>query len=170
MKHPVFAHTQIERDIIHGYVDADWASFELDRHSTSGFVFKVFDCTVTWGTKKQNCIALSSTEAEYVALTDGVKEAKWLLQTLKDLGFLIENPVTIFEDNMGCICIASNPVKHHRTKHIDVRYHYIRKEIKDKNINLQYICTQEQQADIFTKITPPTIFKRLKAKIGLHDF
>src|SRR6266576_3355852 len=154
-------------EILYRYSDADWASFEPDRHSTSGFVFKIFNNTVTWCTKKQSTIALSSTAAEYIALMEAVKEAKWLKNVLTGLGIIISKPIKIYEDNQGCISIASNPVKHYRTKHINLWYHFIRREIKIKNIELNYINTTLQLADIFTKITSAVILQKLSYLIGI---
>ena len=108
---------------------------------------------VSWKTKKQATVALSSTEAEYMALTDGVKEALWLRKLLLEIGIGVKGATVIHEDNTGCIALAKNPEFHQRTKHIDVRYHMVREQVeKFKTIQLEYVPSMEQTADLFTKV------------------
>lgn len=95
-------------EIVVGYADADWASDTTDRKSVSGFIFKVFGCTVSWSSRKQQTVATSSSEAEYVALSSAVSEAIWLRGLLQDLKILNNEPVIIYEDNRGCACMAMN--------------------------------------------------------------
>ncbi len=108
-----------------GYSDADWAGDQDDRRSTTGNVFLLGGGAVSWLSKKQSTVALSTAEAEYVALSQAAQECVWLRRLLSDLGMDV-SPVMILEDNQGAIAIAKNPVDHSRTKHIDIRYHYIR--------------------------------------------
>ena len=109
--------------ILTGYSDADWAGDVDDRHSTSGNVFSLARGAVSWLSKKQATVALSTAEAEYVALSTATQEAIWLRRLLTDVGEPLEEPIVIHEDNQGAIAMAKNPVGHARTKHIDIRYH-----------------------------------------------
>lgn len=154
--------------IIVGFVDSDWGSNENDRKSTTGYVFKLFECcTISWNTKRQNSVAASSTEAEYMALFEGVREALWLKSILTSINMHILEPITIYEDNTGCINIANNPTCHKRSKHIDIKYHFSREQVEQKTVILEYIPTGEQIADVFTKPLPGPQFLKLRTKVGL---
>ena len=108
-----------------GYVDADWASDVNDRKSTSGFVFMLGVAAISWGSKKQTSVALSSTEAEYIAAAHAAKEAIWLRRLLTELGENLEFSTTLFVDNQSAIAITRNPEFHDRMKHIEVWYHFL---------------------------------------------
>jgi hypothetical protein len=114
-----------------GYSDADYAGSVEDRRSTSGYVFTYKNCLVTWNSGKQKTVSLSSTEAEYIALTTAVKEAIWLRQLLMEWNHNQEE-VKIFCDNKSTICLTKNPEFHARTKHIDIRHHFIKEKINEK--------------------------------------
>ena len=103
-----------------GYLDSDWAGCTESRKSTSGFVFSVGGCTVSWSSKKQPVVALSSTEAEYIALCRAAQEVVWLRCLLSDVGFPLSDATVVREDNQGAIGLAKNPQDHPRAKHIDV--------------------------------------------------
>jgi len=118
-------YNQTESRALVGFSDADWAGDQDDRRSTTGNVFLLGGGAVSWLSKKQSTVALSTAEAEYVALSQAAQECVWLRRLLSDLG-MDATPVVILEDNQGAIAIAKNPVDHSRTKHIDIRYHYIR--------------------------------------------
>ena len=107
-----------------GYSDADWASSVDDRHSTSGNVMLIAGGAVSWLSKRQATVALSTAEAEYVSLTTMIQEAIWIRRLLQCIGEK-DDTVTVFEDNQGAIKMAQNPVMHSRTKHIDIRYHSV---------------------------------------------
>jgi hypothetical protein len=106
---------------------------------------------INWSNKKQPTVALSSTEAEYRGATIVACEVVWLLKLLSDLGWSVDALVVIYCDNISSILLANNPVYHARTKHIEVHYHFIRKKILAKEIDLIYVNTKDQIADIFTK-------------------
>lgn len=146
----VFRKTDFQNEI-EGYADADWAGDRTDRKSTSGYVFKVFGCTVSWCSRKQSSVALSSTEAEYIALSLAISEACWLKSLISDLKICDSLNVMIYEDNQSAIKVCRNPEFHKRLKHIDIRYHFIRDKINDKTVSLKYIPTKLQLADLFTK-------------------
>lgn len=149
-----------------GYSDADWAGDQDDRRSTTGNIFLLAGGAVSWLSKKQATVALSTAEAEYIALSQAAQEGVWLRRLLTELG--METTATvILEDNQGAIAIAKNPVDHARTKHIDIRYHYIRECVQNGQIQLKYCCTENMKADILTKPLPRQRFEYLREKIGL---
>lgn len=102
--------------ILQGYVDSDWDGDTIDRISTTGFIFKMFNCAISWTSRKQSTVAISSTESEFVALSLAVYEACWLKKLLCDMGFMIEKPITLFEDNQSAIYISNNPESNKRLK------------------------------------------------------
>jgi hypothetical protein len=136
---------------LNGYCDSDWAGDHISRKSTTGYVFTINGSPVVWYSKKQQVNALSSTEAEYVASAEAVKECLWLKQLLTDIGCHIESPTVIYSDNQGSILLSKNPGHHTRTKHIDVRHHFIREKQEEGVIKLEYISTHQQPADMLTK-------------------
>lgn len=134
-----------------GFSDADWAGDTSDRKSTTGYIFYLFGSVVSWNSKKQPTVALSSTEAEYMALAEVTKEAIWIRKFLDSLGYTQTTPTLLMEDNMGAIELAKNPVHHSRTKHIDIRHHFVREKLASNEIELCYIQTGDQIADALTK-------------------
>ena len=135
-----------------GYSDADWGSGE-DRKSIGGFVFLLNGGAISWTSKKQSSIALSTTEAEYMAMTQAAKEILWLRVLLDELGAF--NHITLMSklnvDNQGALALARNPEYHARTKHIDIQHHFIRDLVTSERIYLEYCPTTEMIADIMTK-------------------
>ena len=122
-----------------GYCDADWAGDKTDGKSMTGYLFKLGNSIVTWKCKKQQTIALSSTEAEYMALCDAVKELLWIKQLLHCLGLKSDTISKIYEDNKGCKLLSEHPVHHQRAKHIDIRHHFIRYHIQNKEVELSLL-------------------------------
>ena len=137
-----------------GYVDADWAGDANTRRSVSGYVFLLGGTPITWAAKKQPSISLSSTESEYMASALATREAVYLRQFLIEIGFRPPGPIPLLIDNQSAIALARNPEFHARTKHIEVRHHYVREKIEDGVVDLQYCPTGDQIADIFTKALP----------------
>lgn len=156
-----------ECSLLEGYVDADWAGDVCDRRSTSGFVFSVLGGLVSWATRKQTSVALSSAEAEYVALSVGATEAIWLRMLLRDLHKNLTEPTVIREDNQACIRVAEEDKPTKRLKHVDVRWHFVRNEIQRGVIKLVYVPTDLQVADIMTKALPGPQFGKLRGLLGL---
>lgn len=136
---------------LQGYADADWGGDKEDRKSTTGYIFLLCNAPVTWASKKQSTIAVSSTEAEYLAASQATKEALWLRKLLSECGFPQTNPTVIFEDNQGCIALSENPVHHPRTKHFDIQHHFVREKVQSKEIVLKYCPTNKMLADFLTK-------------------
>jgi len=153
-----------------GYSDADFAS-QLHRHSISGFAFFTGNGVVSWSSKKQPIVTLSSTEAEYVALTNATKEAIWHRKLHAELPFLfqpVEKATTLFCDNQGAIAIAKDPAFHMRTKHIDTRFHFVRETINQDYIDIPYCPTDDMIADIFTKSLNRFKFEKFHSLLGLE--
>ncbi|XP_052288532.1 uncharacterized mitochondrial protein AtMg00810-like [Citrus sinensis] len=134
-----------------GYSDSDWGGDVNDRRSTTGFVFFMGDIAFTWILKKQHIVTLSTCEAEYVAATSSVCHAIWLRNLLKELGLPQEEPTEIYVDNKLAIALSKNLIFHDQSKHIDTHYHFIRECIARKEVQIKYVKSQDQAADIFTK-------------------
>lgn len=149
-----------------GYSDADWAGDREDRKSTSGYIFQIAGGPVSWKSKKQDTVALSTMEAEYVALSSAAQECVWVRRLNSELGTPHTGPTTIMEDNQSSIAMARNPQFHGRAKHIDIRHHFIREHIGE-SIELQYCPTNEMVADMLTKPLAAEHFCLLREKAGL---
>ena len=150
-----------------GYSDSDWGGDIDNRRSTTGFVFFMGDTAFTWMSKKQPIVTLSTCEAEYVAATSCVCHAIWLRNLLKEIGLTQEEPTKVCVDNKSAIALAKNPVFHDRSKHIDVRYHYIRECVARKDVQVEYVKSQDQVADILTKPLTSEDFRRLRNLLGV---
>jgi len=149
-----------------GYNDSDWAGDGDDRKSTISFVFFMGNTSFTWMSKKQPIVTLSTCEAEYVATTSCVCHAVWLRNLLKELEMSEKEPTSIFVDNKSSITLSKNPVFYYRSKHIDTRYHYIREYIERKDVQVEYVKSQDQVADIFTKPLKHEDFIKLRGLLG----
>ncbi len=150
-----------------GYCDADWAGDRDTRKSTTGHYYQLAGAAVSWVSQRQPVVALSSTEAEYVALSSAAQQAVWIRRLLGELGVDVSDPTPICEDNQGAVCLATNPVHHKKTKHIAIRHHYIRQCVADGSINLHYVPTNDMIADILTKPLPRVKFQRLRPMMGV---
>ncbi|KAL1229363.1 Retrovirus-related Pol polyprotein from transposon RE2 [Trichinella spiralis] len=149
--------TPTERDwksakrIIRYLADADWAGEKSSRKSTSGYVFQLGHGTIAWSTKRQTIVALSTTEAEYVALAEASRELLWLRQLLNDFRVQTPDATTLYEDNQGCIRLVESDRFGERTKHINVRFHMV-KDLREKGIlEVKYCLSEEMIADNLTK-------------------
>lgn len=152
-----------------GFTDADWANDKVTRRSNTGFLFKCFGGPVAWKSRLQPTVALSTTEAEYMATADAVRHAIWIKRLLEDLGFPLGNAqFPILNDNRGCIALARNPVFHERTKHIDIKHHFLREKVIDNTVSLDHIASKDNTADLFTKYLPRDRFQELRGLIGLE--
>jgi hypothetical protein len=150
-----------------GYSDSDYAGDADDRKSTSGMLYCLGASPITWNSWKQKVVALSSCEAEYIAAAYGACQGVWLARLLKDLvGGKLGAP-TLRIDNKSAIDLAKNPVHHERSKHIETKYHYIRKCVEDGRIVLQQVPTGDQLADIMTKSLARVKFQELRERIGV---
>ena len=159
-----------ETDVkLKGYVDADWGSNPNGRKSQSGYLFTVCGGVISWASKKQSVVALSSTEAEYIAASLASQEAVWLRSLLGDISFVQKEPTVIKEDNQGTIALSRNPKYHPRTKNIDIKCHFIRDKVEKKELVLQYCPTEQMLADLITKPLGKTLFQRLRGIMGVKD-
>jgi len=154
--------------ILQGYSDADWGGDKDDRKSTSGYLFILCNAPVTWASKKQSTVALSSTEAEYLAASAATKEALWLRKLLTECGYPQSKPTIIFEDNQGCIAISQNPSHHPRTKHFDIQHHFVREKVQSGEIILKYCPSDRMLADFLTKPLNRNKLTVLRDKAGIH--
>ena len=150
-----------------GFSDSDWAGDLDDRKSTSGYIFQVGGTAITWKSRKQSCVALSMAEAEYNALSLAAQEAIWLRQLNTDLQGKQSEPTILYEDNEVAICLSKNPQCHERLKHIDIRYHFIREQVNNQNIELKYCPTNNMIADMLTKCLGKETFEKLRTLAGL---
>lgn len=156
------------------FFNLDWAGDPYDRRSTTGFLVYLGYSLITWSAKKQLTISCSSTESEYSALASTVAKLCWLCQLLKDLGIFLSTPPKLWCDNVFALAIASNPIFHARTKHIEMDYHFIQDRVLRWDLQVKYIATDDQLADMFTKSLPTARFVFQRSKIMLpitpHDF
>ena len=149
-----------------GFSDVDWGGSLDDRKSTSGYMFQIGGTAISWRSNKQSCVALSTAEAEYVALAAAAQEAIWLQQLVSDI--LIEpiEETEIYEDSQSAICLAKNPQFHGMMKHIEIKYHFIREK---RIIKLTYCWSKEMIADILTKGLPVQQFVKLRQMAGIAE-
>jgi hypothetical protein len=150
---------------LNAFCDSDWAGCPDDRRSTSGFAVFLGDCLIAWSAKKQAVVSRSSTEAEYRSLSIATAELYWLRMLFKELKIFLSTPPVLWCDNVSALALASNPVFHARTKHIEVDYHFVREKVLNRDIIIKFISTQDQVADIFTKGLSSARFLALKVKL-----
>lgn len=142
-----------KRDIeITAYCDSDYAGDTETRRSTTGYIIFLSNCPISWCTRRQPIVALSSTEAEYIAAAECCKELLYLKSVIQELLNSNSVKVTMFVDNQSAIRIIENGVINRRSKHIDVRYKFIHEKVKNGDVTIKYCSSNEQTADIFTKI------------------
>jgi hypothetical protein len=151
-----------------GYTDSDYAGCKVDRKSTSGTCQFLERSLVSWSSKKQISVALSTAEAEYVAARQCCAQLLWMKQTLRDFVYNLSK-VPLLCDNEGAIRLADNPVEHSRTKHIDIRHHFLRDHQQKGDIDIYHISTENQLADIFTKPLDEKTFCRLRSELNVLD-
>ena len=151
-----------------GYSDADYAGERKDRKSTSGGCQFLGCSLVCWCSKKQNCVAPSTTEAEYISSASCCAQLLWMRQTMKDYGLNFDH-VPLLCDNESAIKIAHNLVLHSKMKHIEIFHHFIREHVEKGDIDLSYVRTKDQLADIFTKALDETRFRELRNEINVID-
>lgn len=144
--------------LLEGYSDSDWAGDRDDRKSTSGYVYTLGGTAISWKSKKQAVVALSSTEAEYIGTSEAAREAIWIWRLFDDLSQHLQQqqqqPQQLYVDNQGAIKLTENPRFHERTKHIDIKYHFVQEAHEKGLINVKYVPTEDMTADIMTKALP----------------
>nr|GFC45261.1 retrovirus-related Pol polyprotein from transposon TNT 1-94 [Tanacetum cinerariifolium] len=151
-----------------GFSDADYAGCKDTFKSTSDGAQFLGEKLVSWSSKKQDCTTLSTTEAEYVSLSACCAQVIWMRTQLMDYGFHF-NKILIYCDSRSVMAISCNPVQHSRTKHIAVRYHFIKEHMEKSTIELYFVKTDYQLADIFTKALPADRFNYLVRRLGMQS-
>jgi hypothetical protein len=151
---------------LHGFSDADFAGCRLDRKSTFGTCQVLGSSLVSWSSHKQSSVAQSTTEAEYVATASCCSRLLWITYTMSDFGEEYTH-VPLQCDSTSVISVAKKPVLHSKTKHIEVRYHFLRDNVEKGKIALIHVSTHDQLADIFTKPLDQATFTRLRGELGV---
>ena len=158
-----------EKGILTAYADADWAN-DVDRKSTSGYLYKLYGNIICWATRKQSAVALSSTEAEFISLANCAAEYLWLKHFLNAFGTNIEQlPLKLYEDNQSCIASLTE-WEHKRLKHVDIKYNFGKDLYKNGEIDVEYIDTENQTADILTKALSKNKFIWFRENMALSNY
>jgi len=151
------SHNPLQLEVC-AFADADWANDKKDRKSITGWVAKVNGDCISWTSKKQRTVAQSTCEAELYAEAAAIQEVLWLRGLLKELGLHVQTGSAVFGDNQSTIAVSQNGVRGERTKHVDVKYHFITETIVAGEVKLHWVPSAEQHADIFTKALPKPAF------------
>ena len=151
--------------VVEAYADADWANDKLDRKSITGWVAKINGDVVSWASKKQRTVAQSTCEAELYAEGAAMSEVLWLRGLLGEMGLRVQEPSMILGDNQSTIALSEHGVKSERTKHVDVKYHFITDEISKGSVGVKWVPSAEQQADILTKALARPLFEKFRGQL-----
>lgn len=160
--------TNSSKSEIKGYVDSDYAGDLDSRRSQTGYTFKLGESVICWKANLQSIVALSTTEAEYIACTEAVKEALWLKGISKELG-IDQKKITIFSDSQSALHPSKNQMYHERTKHIDVRLHFIRDVIAEGKVELKKVSTEDNPTDMLTKALPLSKFDHCRRLLNITE-
>ncbi len=156
-------------DDLVGYSDSDFAGLKDKRHSTGGYVFMLAGGSISHSSRQQQIIALSFCEVEYMALSEAAKEAIWVDRFLHELGFRDDQSVHLYANNKDAIDLITNPLFHKRTKHIEIRWHWIREVVEKGKIFIHYLPTKEMLVDGLIKPLPVFAFANFKKMLNLSE-
>jgi ribonuclease HI len=159
--------TYIGEPAIKCFSDANWAENRENRKSNSGYFCTFYGGAISWSCKKQEIVTLSTLEAEYVALSETIKETIWLTRLVQFFGFSTEENVTVMTDSQSCMKYISNDKFSNRTKHVDTKYHFVKDLVSKKQVKLNYVPTDQNIADMFTKPLQSTKLKYLRELSGM---
>jgi methyl coenzyme M reductase gamma subunit len=155
---------QVQVDVC-AFADADWANNKGDRRSVSGWVAKLNGDPVSWSSKKQRVVALSTCEAELYAEAAAIQEVLWLRGLMDELGLHTRTGSVVYGDNQSAIAVSANGVRGERTKHVDVKYHFVTETVERGDVQLKWVPTTQQQADIFTKALAAPVFEHHRREL-----
>jgi hypothetical protein len=151
------------------YSDSDWASDPITRKSTTGYMVKLAGAIFSWNSRAQKSVTASSTEAEYMSISDTSRQLIWIKNLLSELGIELA-PIPLFGDNQGSIFLSSNPVQEKHIKHIDLCYHFIRDAVRNKQVELFFVEGVNNPADLFTKNLGRIKFHKFREQLGLEFY
>jgi hypothetical protein len=154
---------------LHGFTDADWAGSIDDRKLTGGHLVYLGSTPISWKSGKQRIVARSSIEAEYKALADGTAEILWICSLLAELRISISSMTTLWCDNLGATFLSANPVFHACIKHVEVDYHFVCDRVTKREIQIRFISSKDQLADVLTKPLPPVSFAYFRSKLRVES-
>ena len=154
-------------EVLTGYTDADYSTCRDTRKSRSGFVFILFGGAVSWSSKLQSVVALSTAESEYIAAAGAAREGTWLRRVAAEMDILLEGPLVLHGDNQAAHHLAKNKADKQRTKHIDVAYHFIRQQVDRQVLQFKFVSTDYNAADIFTKALPEVKVLKFSKLMGV---
>ena len=154
-------------DDISGFTDADWGGASDNRRSVTGYIFKLGHSPITWASKSQTAVSLSSTESEYRALMEGAREAIWLKRLFSEPQLVPSQCIPLHCDNLGSVKLSHNPTFHSRSKHFDIHLHFTREKVQEGEIEVLHIPTDQQPADILTKTLGRIKFEKCRDLLGV---
>ena len=155
-----------DETVLEGFTDADMVGDMDTRKSTTGYLYTFAGATVSWVSRLQRIVAHSTTEAEYIAATEACKEMLWMQRFLGEIG-IKQDKYVLYCDSQSAIHLTKNPAFHSKTKHIDLRYHWIRHVLEEEQLSLEKIHTDRNPADIITKILPRNKHELCRGMVGL---
>jgi Reverse transcriptase (RNA-dependent DNA polymerase)/gag-polypeptide of LTR copia-type len=142
------------------YSDSDWAGDPENRRSISGYIIFLLGCPLVWKSKQQQSVTLSSSEAEYVALSEAAKEIKFIAQTIESIGIKVKYPITVYVDNVGAIFMSENVTATKQTRHVHTRYRFVHEEVEDGRIIVRFVKTEDNKADPYTKNVKLEVYEK----------